>query len=196
MPCGARLEVVQVAVEREGDVRVSDHVDVEIRVLPVLPAAQTGEIVREELIARGWERQLDGSLTKTFGDALATLPADSSTIRLAVVDQGSVKVSGGATGRIAEGDEAARAAVAVAAAQDGDARLAAAKAEAEKALVQANVERLLRVYDELRGELAEAVNATTKRALEQRAREIGAIESVREGRTSDGGYELAITVRT
>jgi hypothetical protein len=39
------------------------------------------------------------------------------------------------------------------------------------------------------------INATTKQALEQRAGELGSIESFAEGRC-DHGYEVTITVRT
>ena len=47
MPCGARLEVVEATVLGEGDVRVSDHVDVEIRILPVLPPPALDALIRE-----------------------------------------------------------------------------------------------------------------------------------------------------
>ncbi len=196
MPCGARLEVVQSTVLREGDVRVSDHVDIEVRVLPVLPPAQLDTLVREELVARGWETEPDGSLSKHFGDAVARMPAGSSTIRLAVEDERAVAISATTTSRITEGDEVARAAVEARAASDGDRKFELAKEAAEAELIKKNVDRLMGVYEELRGEIASAVNATTKRALEQRAREIGSIESSREGRGADGSYELTITVKT
>ncbi|MCX5748414.1 MAG: hypothetical protein NT062_38665, partial [Proteobacteria bacterium] len=129
-------------------------------------------------------------------DTLATLPAGSSTISITIEDRAQVRVTAEATGKIAEGDEAARRAIEDKAAAAGDRKLAAAQETRRRELVQENADRLLRAYEEVRGELAAAVNATTKRALEIRANELGAIESVREGRGTDGSYELTITVKT
>ena len=53
-----------------------------------------------------------------------------------------------------------------------------------------------RPYEAVREEVAEVVNKVTRGALEQRARAIGAIESLSESRGEDGGYELKITVKT
>jgi DNA anti-recombination protein RmuC len=99
------------------------------------------------------------------------------------------------TGRIAAGDEGARAAVNERAAADVARRLSDAADRARQEIEAATAPRLLEVWRELRAELDEAVNATTRRALEQRASELGSIESIAEGH-GDNGYELTITVRT
>jgi hypothetical protein len=170
MPCGAQVEIVHVAIQREADVEVTDHADLEIRVLPILPPEQTATIVREQLVGQGWEPQPDGSLTRQVGEAVATLPAGSSTIRIELSGERSVSASTSVTQRITAGDEGARAAVQERAEQD-------------------------EAWRQLREELDDAVNATTRRALEQRASELGSIESISEAE-GDNGYELTITVRT
>lgn len=196
MPCGARLEVVQSIVQREGDVSITDHVDHEVRILPVLAPERLDTIVREELEKRGWTRGEDGGLTKQFGEATATLPAGASTIRIEIEDRQKVAITAKETASITEGDEAARAAVAARAEAAGDRKLEDAKDAAKRALTTENAAKLLREYEGMREELTEVINVTTRRALELRAGEIGTIDGVREGRASDGSYELSITVRT
>jgi hypothetical protein len=195
MPCGAQVEVVQVTVQHETDVEVTDHADLEIRVLPILPPHQTHTIVREELVARGWQEQPDGSLTKQVGEATATLPAGSSTIRIELSGERSVSASASTNQTITAGDEQARAAVQARVEADAARRLEAAADRARQELEQAGAPVLLEVWRQLREELDEAVNATTRRALEQRATELGSIESIAEAH-GDDGYELTITVRT
>ena len=95
MPCGASLEIgwipVRRTVDRGEDVHASDHVDIAIRLLPILEQGAQETILREELELRDWAEQPDGSLTKTFGDVVATLAAGSDVVRLEVsADWGSV----------------------------------------------------------------------------------------------------------
>lgn len=196
MPCGATLEVTAIA-NREGDVEVSDHADLEIRVLPILPRERIDEIIRQHLREHGWQEQPDGSLHKQIGDAIAVLPPDGSTIRVTLSDETSVSVQAKARGRAAQGDEATgQAEVDARAAADADAKLTEAQAAARRELEAKTAERLLKAWHEVRAELDEVVNATTKQALQQRASELGSIESIEEGRGSNGGYEVTITVRT
>jgi hypothetical protein len=196
MPCGAQLEVVQARVQREDDVEISDHADLEIRVLPILPRERIDQLVRDELERRGWTRGDDGTLTKQIGDTLATLPPGASSIRITISDETSVQVEANVRQSITAGDEEARAAVNARAEAEAARRLADATADARRALEADAADRLLTVWRELRAELDDVVNVTTRRALEQRATELGAIESIEEGRNKDGGYELTITVRT
>jgi hypothetical protein len=195
MPCGAQVEIVHVAIQREADVEVTDHADLEIRVLPILPPEQTATIVREQLVGQGWEPQPDGSLTRQVGEAVATLPAGSSTIRIELSGERSVSASTSVTQRITAGDEGARAAVQERAEQDAARKLQDIADRARKELEEAGAPVLLEAWRQLREELDDAVNATTRRALEQRASELGSIESISEAE-GDNGYELTITVRT
>jgi len=196
MPCGATLEVTAIA-QREGDVEVSDHADLEIRVLPILPRERTDEIVRAHLVERGWEQAPDGTLTKQLGDVLATLPAGSSTIRVTLSDEKSVRVEAQVKGRVQIADEAAgRAQIDEKAQAKAERELADASDAARRELEDAVANKLLGVWRELRAELDEVVNVTTRQALEERASQIGSIESIEEGRDKDRGYELTITVRT
>lgn len=195
MPCGAQLEVVQATIQREGDVEITDHADLDVRVLPILPRERLDELLRDELVRRGWERAEDGTLTKRLGDTLATLPAGASTIRVTIADETSVSSQATIREGIAVGDEQARAAVHRKAEAEAERRLAVAADSARRELVANAADRLLRAWRELRAEVDEAVNATTKQALEQRAAELGSIASIEESRGASG-YEVTITVKT
>jgi FtsH ternary system-associated peptide len=200
MPCGAGLEIgwipVRRTVSKDDDVHASDHVEVHVKLLPILEHGVQADILRQELEKRGWTRNADGSLTKVFGEAIATLPAGGSTITLEVSEQTRVSATATVDGRAKEEDIEAQDAIGRRAAEAAAKKLAQ-EAEAAKAeLIAKNIRKLERVQEDLQQEVNEVVNATTKRSLEQRAAELGTIESVNETRSAEGGYELTITVRT
>ena len=66
---------------------------------------------------------------------------------------------------------------------------------AKRQLEAKTAERLLKVWEGVRDEIGEVVNVTTKQALQERAAELGSIDSVNESH-GDHGYEITITVRT
>ncbi|MDQ3339823.1 MAG: hypothetical protein M4D80_32080 [Myxococcota bacterium] len=195
MPCGAQLEVTALA-QREGDVEVSDHADLEIRVLPILPRERIDEIIRQHLLEQGWTKGDDGTLTKQIGDVQATLPPGSSTIRVTLSDEKRIAVEAKAKARIDPGDEEGQAKVDQAASKKAEQKLADAQDRARREMEEQIANQLLGVWRELRAELDEVVNVTTRQALEERASQLGSIESIEEGRDKDRGYELTITVRT
>lgn len=194
MTCGASLEVTAVA-QREANVDVTDHADADIRVLPILPRETTDQIIRAHLRERGWADQPDGSLSKESDGAVAVLPPGSTTVRVTLSDETTVKVTEISTGRIQQGNNADRAAVVARADAKADAAVAAAQATAKRELEAVTAGRLLRVWTEVRAELDEVANTVTKQALQQRAAELGSIESQTENR-GDNGYEITIKVRT
>lgn len=200
MPCGAALEIgwipVRRTVSRDEDVHAEDHVEVQARLLPILPEADQGAILREELERRGWFRRDDGTLAKTFGEAEATLAPGSDTIRLVTRRSTAVSASATESGTVREEDVAAQDEIGERAARAAEARVAVAADAARRQLEQRNIDVLLRVQGELQAEVGEVVNVTTRRSLEQRAAQLGSVESVREGRDAEGGYELKIVVRT
>jgi hypothetical protein len=200
MPCGARLEVgwipVRHTVRKDDEVHAADHLDIQLRLLPILEREQQDEIVRDELARRDWERQPDGTMTKQLDDVIAVLPAGGDTIRISVEDRTAVSATGSAAGTVREEDLAAQQAIADRAGAAATASLARAREDARADLVRRNIDRLLRVERDIRAEVAQIASATTRRSLERRAAELGAIESVTEGQAKDGSYELTIRVKT
>jgi hypothetical protein len=200
MPCGAELQIgwipVRKQVDKDDDVHSSDHIDVHIRMLPILEGEAQDAIVREELERHGWTREPDGTMSKVFGDAIAILPAGSSTIRLEVSESRNVKATGVEEGRAPEEDQAAQAAIAARAEAKAAAELELVKEEAKRDMIRRNIDRIERVQEELQREVEDVVRVATKRSLERRAAELGSVESVHENRSPEHGYELTITVRT
>lgn len=194
MTCGASLEVTAIA-QREANVDVTDHADADIRVLPILPREQTDATIRDHLRERGWSEEPDGSLHKESDGAIAVLPPGSNTVRVTLSDETTVSVKASSTGRVRTTVDADRAAIDARAAAKADAALAAAEASAKRQLEAATADRLLKVWTEVRAELDEVANAVTKQTLQQRAAELGTVESETE-HTGDNGYEITIQVRT
>jgi hypothetical protein len=200
MPCGASLEIgwipVRRTVKRDEDVHAGDHVEVAVRLLPILDQPVLDEILRRELEAHGWTREADGAMTKSFGDTVATLAAGSDVVRIEVAASRTVTASATEDGRAKQEDIAAQEAIGDRAAARADARLADAREQARAALVRENIATLEAVHEQVQRELGEVTTAATKRALETRATQLGAIESSSERRTAEGGYELTIVVKT
>lgn len=186
---------VRKSVKLGTDVAADDAIEIDVRLLPIIDETALGELLREELVRRGWSRGEDGSLTKRFGEATATLPAGSGTITLAIEGATSVSVDATEEGRGPEGDAAVEQAVQDRAQKTAERRLDVAAQNARRSLEQRNASELLAAEPDLRKDVNDAVNATTKRALERRAAALGTIESVKENNEGDG-YELTITVRT
>jgi hypothetical protein len=200
MPCGASLEIgwipVRRTVKRDEDVHAGDHVEIAVRLLPILDQPALDTILRQELEARGWKRQPDGAMTKTFGDAVATLPANSDVVQLEVGAQQSITATATVDGTAREEDIAAQDEVGERAAARAEAKLAEQRELARERLTRKNIASLEAVQEAVQRELGEVTTAVTKRALEQRATQLGVIESSSERRTAEGGYELTIKVKT
>jgi hypothetical protein len=150
MPCGARVEIASVEVSEV--VVVDDHTDLAIRVLPILPEAQLGAIVRRILVEHGWAESEDGTLTKPVGDAVATLLPGASTIRVTLAsDEEEVRVEH-------TGKAASRAAAEVAARDGAADKLVKAAADKRRELTRKTADELLAAAAALRPELDRVTN--------------------------------------
>ena len=199
MPCGASLEIgwipVRRTVDRDQDLESADHVDVHIRLLPILEKKDQDAILEDELIQRGWVRQPDGSLTKTFGDVEARLEPGGTSVRIAVAAERSIKASATVEGRAKEEDKEAQDAIGARAAREAEIKLADKRREAEAEMIAENIGRLEKAREILEPEIAEVVTATTRRAIRERASQLGSIQSETE-RRGEHGLEVTIVVRT
>ena len=200
MPCGASLEIgwipVRRTVKKDDQVGESDHIEVAVKLLPILDKEVLDEVLRQVLEEHGWTKEADGSMTKVFGEAIATLAAGSDTVRLE--SEGSQAISATATveQRVREEDADMQAEVGNRAERAAADKLAKARDAARAALVQKNIDQLTAVQEQLQQELADVTTVATRRALEKRASELGAITSLEERTGEGGGYELTIKVKT
>lgn len=200
MTCGMLLDLEWEALGRavrtrdlEAAVHVEDRIAIPVRMLPLLQGDVMGATLREVLAAQGWEAQPDGSMTRVFGGVTATLDAGATTVTLGRAADATVTATGSATA--VEGDGADEARAARAAEALAERALADQRAKVTARLEAENVAALTREEPTVRAALQEALNRVYRKALEQRARELGEVESIDERGDVRGGYEVTVVVK-
>jgi hypothetical protein len=149
--------------------KATDRTELGVALLGLLPEAEMQERLRAELESVGWKRQKDGSLTRSFGEATATLSPDAASIHLEISKERSQRVA--------------------------QAVVAGATEALQKRLEKDLAVELTAQEGEMRAEVDAAVQRTYAGALKEKAARLGAIESVTEGRSADGDEEIVIKVR-
>jgi len=171
-------------------VHVEDRVEIAVRMLPLLAGDAMGATLREVLAAQGWEAQADGSMTRVFGEVTASLDAAATTVTVRRAGEATVTASGAA--RVEDGDEKRARAQANTAAERA---LEQERKRAEATIEAANAAALTREEPAVRAAVQEALNRVYRRALEERARQLGEVESVDERGDVRGGYEVTVVVK-
>ena len=204
MACGLNLELgwdgigrVVRSKDATDTVHVEDAIRLDVRLLPVMPEDAMKALLREQLREQGWVDQPDGTMVRVLEDgAEATLEADARAVTLRVKSTRTVQATVSVTVTNKDKSEGqvereAAAALDVAAAD----RLKALATERREALEREHVKALTAREPEVRAALQEPLNRTYRKALEQRAREIGELESLKESGDARGSYEVTIVVR-
>lgn len=198
MPCGMNLELgweglgrIVRSKDRSQDVSAQDEIHIDVRLLPVLPEDEMREILRRVLEGDGWSRQPDGSLTKTIDGVQAELDADASKVVLRAVEKKTVTVTERRGFDKDTSDEQIDKELDEGAKTQLD---RAAKAEQE-ALSRAAVAKLLGAEPTLREQIQTALNKVYREALEKRAKQLGAVEWVKEQGDPGGNYEVTLVVK-
>jgi hypothetical protein len=177
--------------DQSKDVSAQDEVHINVKLLPILSDAQMRELLRKVLQADGWRQQADGSLSKNVDGVEAVLPAEGSELVLRAKQNTSVTVTQrGYFEKDASDEEVDKALSEQAAA----ALEQAAKREQERVSREV-VARLLGVEPSMREQLQTALNKVYREALEQRAKQLGELEWVREQGSPDGSYEVTLVVK-
>ena len=200
MPCGMLLDLEWEALGRsvrtrdmEAAVHVEGRVVIAVRMLPVLQGDAMGATLREVLAEQGWEAQPDGSMTRGFGGVTATLDAGATTVTVSRAADARVSARGSAV--VQEGDDADEARAKSVAQERAEKALEAKQAQAREKLEAENVAALTREEPSVRAALQEALNRVYRRALEERARQLGEVESIDERGDVRGGYEVTVVVK-
>jgi hypothetical protein len=198
MPCGMNLELgweglgrIVRSKDRSQDVSAQDEIHVDVKLLPVLPEDQMRDILRRVLEADGWSKREDGSLTKSIDGVVAQLEPDGSKVVLRAVEKKTVTVSERRGFDKDTSDEEIDKQL-----DQGlsDQLKRATKAE-EDALTRAAVAKLLGAEPSLREQLQTALNKVYREALEQRAKQLGQVEWVKEQGDPGGNYEVTLVVK-
>jgi len=170
-------------------VHVEDGVCTSLELLPILPQAQTEEILAAELVSRGYVR--DGGVVRRTTDDGVVVEVELATGAVSVKAEATanINIQTERSERIVEERmEAGRKA-----AQENVERQAEREAVAAEEKARTEVAaRLEKKLADLRRELDSVTSRVTAEALKQKARQIGEIEEMSED-TETG--ELTIKVR-
>lgn len=176
-------------IDASDSVSVEEEIHLAIRMLPLLEDAEMRQLLKHILKARGWTEAEDGSLSKDIDGALATLSADGKELRLRQAE--SAEVSTSATVRVdrskSRAEESAKKLL--------KEQLGALKDKEEGRLRGEALRKLTALEPELRAELQRALNQTYRRALEEKARRMGELESLQERGDEGGSYEVTVVVK-
>jgi len=200
MTCGMLLDLEWEALGRsvrtrdlEAAVHVEDRVVIAVRMLPVLQGDAMGATLREVLREQGWEAQPDGTMTRVFEGVTATLDAGATSVTVSRAADERVSAKGSAV--VQEGDAADEARAKSVAQERAEKALEAKQAQARAKLEAENAAALTREEPAVRAALQEALNRVYRRALEERARQLGEVESIDERGDVRGGYEVTVVVK-
>lgn len=198
MPCGMNLELgweglgrIVRSKDRSQDVSAQDEIHIDVKLLPVLSEEQMREILRRVLEADGWSKQEDGSLTKNIEGVVAQLEPDASRVVLRAVEKKTIIVTERRRFDKDTNDEEIDEQL-----EKGlTDQMERAKKAQEEALSRVAVAKLLGAEPSLREQVQTALNKVYREALEQRAKQLGSIEWVKEQGDPGGNYEVTLVVK-
>lgn len=198
MPCGMNLQLgwdgLPVVIRRAdvtGTVHVEDLVEIGVKLLPILDLPAMRALLRDTLRAAGWTDAPDGSLSRDFGQVVARLNPEATAVEVRATVTASLSAS--ASIEAAQRDDVAEAEARARAL--AEAELAQKREKAEEAARRESVARITAEERAVREALQRALNQVYRRALEDRARAMGEVESVRESGDPSGDYEVTVVVR-
>jgi hypothetical protein len=171
-------------------IRAEDHVRTQLEVLQILPADQMADLLAEELIKQGFERE-GKTVTRTDGDIAITVDLETGAVHVQAEASTAIALNGERSGLTYDDAGPSR--------QDVEEKLRAdLQKELESDAEKQTGELQKQVTDKLEGHLADirkqldqAVNKATAQALKQKAAQIGQIKELTED--EDGG-SLTIVV--
>ncbi len=173
--------------------RGSDEISTTLEVLEILPCEQTAELLQQELKARGFEEQSDGTVSRTTGKVSVVVDPRTNEVVVKAVVEESVDVS---SSREIQGyddvgpnvEELRREA------QDRLKEELTKKADTEtERLTNAAGQHLEKKLAELQPELSEVVNKVTREALKIKAKQLGTVKEVHEDEAT-GSLSMTIEV--
>lgn len=159
------------------NVTTSDALTMNLSLLGILAADEMAALLREELERGGWRREADGTMTGEVKGLPASLDAAGAKVTITAEAEADVRARG---------------------VNKGEAKQNLERTEAsERERLQGSIAKQLAAAEpDLRVTLGEAIQRVYVEALRRKAASMGTIESVLEGRSGDGEYEVTIKVRT
>jgi hypothetical protein len=174
-------------------IRASDHVRTDLEVLEILPPEQMAELLTDELLKRGFEKQGQALVRTEKGVQIKVEPATGAvTVQAQAEEHVDLEASKNVVADLDAGRKlseqtrkAAQEELRQGLKRDADKKAAA--------LQQQVTERLEGRLADLRKELDQAVNRVTAEALKRRAAQIGQIKELTEDQES-GSLTIVVEV--
>ena len=158
----------------------SDNGTFKIDFLPILGKEGKEEmknILREELKKKGWSETKDGELETHKDGATIRLSKDGDMVEISMQIKKKESVTSDTDYKNKEKEIVEK-----------------AKAASEEKLKKELVKKLIKVEEDVKVSLDDAINKTLVEALKRKAASMGNIESITEGRDSNGNPETVIKV--
>jgi FtsH ternary system domain X5 len=162
------------------DIKASDEIGTKLELLEILSPEAMGDLLRRELVARGFHETDDGSLTRT--DRNATVTVDPCNGEVTVKSEIDRTVTEKGTREASAWDDVGPAAQTVENRTREQLKTELGQKldrEQERLQKQAS-EKLERELDDLKPELGEIVNRVTREALKRKAAQMGTIQEISE----------------
>jgi hypothetical protein len=154
--------------------RAHDHVSTQLEILEILPPEEMADLLRRELLGRGFEQQGNAMVRKQKGVTVKVEP-ETGTVTVEVETREELQTrreSEAWVGDIKTGKDALR--------KQLRSQLEAQAKEKEEKLQQEVTDRLEGQLTDLRQELDQAVNRVTAEALKRKAAQMGQIKAISE----------------
>jgi len=163
-------------VSAKSCVEHSDHVEIGLSLLDILPKDQMGAMLRDELERDGWTKQADGTLQTVLDGTTVILDKDGTSVRIEKTASKDVSV------RSTNAD-------------DADRQLTVAEERAKEQMGAELTKVLVKAEGDVRASVDKAVQKVYVEALKKKAASMGDITSIVEGQGENGALEVTIKVR-
>jgi len=154
--------------------RAKDNISTRLEVLEILPPEQMAELLTQELLGRGFQREGNDLVRRQKGVTVTVEPESGTvTVQAEASENMEAETTREATvGNIKQGKEALK--------QQLRASLEAQAKQKEGALQREVTDRLEAQLSDLRAELDQVVNRVTAEALKRKAAQMGQIKAISE----------------
>jgi hypothetical protein len=154
----------------------SDTLSMKLSLLGILTEAEMAALLRDELARDGWIREDNHTMTGTIDGMCATLNAEGTEVSVHAEIEREIQARG-------TSQDAAKT------------HLDETKKAEEKSIQQQLTQKLSGAEPELRRKMGEMIQRVYLEALRRKAASMGTVESMQEGTSRDGDYEVTIKVR-
>lgn len=175
----SRAYRIKVSESLKKVIRAEDHVRSQLEVLQVLPAGEMAELIAQQLIERGFER--DGNIVRRTEDNITvSIDLTDGSIEVRAEASDEIRLQGERSGRAYDDAGPSREETEKVLREELSKELEDDAKSHEAALQRSVTDALEGALGDVRQELDRAVNQATAEALKQKAARIGSIKRMDE----------------